>query len=204
MALPHYNLPTPNQTIGMESFPVVMVPNDGTARASHLKELFFSRKTQAITALLCMSAVATALWIYFEPTNAFISAKNSSAMLMASLAVAAVTLILLGIAAVYKLQSRDSFTTPPETISLPANREAVTVRNQTASSSIESAVIAFERHKRIASEQTTAVEFLCEDFVSEPFIEFLDESVIAEVFSDEMIAPDCLVFSIEVKENVTQ
>ena len=204
MALPHYNLPAPNQTFGMESFPVVMVPNDDPARASHLRDFIFSRKTQAITALISMASIATALWIYFEPTNAFISAKNSSAMLMASLAVAAITLILLGIAAVNKLQSRDSFTTPPETISLSANREAVTSRHQTASSSIESAVIAFERHKRIASEQTTAVEFLCEDFVSEPFIEFLDESVIAEVFSDEMIAPDCLVFSIEVKENVTQ
>ena len=204
MALPHYNLPTPNQTIGMESFPVVMVPNDDPARALHLKDLLFSRKTQAITALICMTAVATALWVYFEPTNAFISAKNSSAMLMASLAIAAVTLILLGIAAVFRLQSRDSFTTPPETISLSATREAVTPRHQTAASSMESAVSAFERHKRIASQQTPGVEFLCEEFVSEPFIEFLDESVIAEIFSDEMVAPDCLVFRIEVKENVTQ
>ena len=200
MALPHYKLPTPQQTLGMESFPVVMVPNDGPVQTSHLKALFFSRKTQAITAVISIASIATSLWVYFEPTNALIPATMSSSIMMASSAITGITLILLAFAAIHQLQSRDSFTTPPETMSLLASREALAL---TAPSSLESVVKVFEQHQRIASERTTAVEFSCEDFVSEPFIEFLDEAVIAEVFSDEMIAPDCLVFRIEVKENVT-
>jgi hypothetical protein len=201
MALPHYKLNAPQQVAGMESFPVVMVPSDSPVRASQLKEIIFSRKTQAITALICMVAIATALWIYLEPTNSLFPENTGILMLRGSLAVAAITLVLLVFSAAKKFQSSDSFITPPETTSLLAGREALAA---TTPSSIGSVVAVFESQKRLVSEQANAVEFSCEDFVSEPFIEFLDESVIAELFSDEMVAPDCLIFSIEVKENVTQ
>ena len=204
MTLPHYKLHAPQQTFGMESFPVVMVPNDEPAQSSHLKDVFFSRPTQVITAVISMTAVATALWVYFEPTTALIPARTGSLILMASSAITGITVILLVFSAIHKFQSRDSFTTPPETISLSASRAAVSTLTLTPPSSIEGAVLAFEQYKQLATEQANAVEFLCEEFVSEPFIEFLDEAVIAEVFSDEMIAPDCLIFSLEVKENVTQ
>ncbi len=198
MALPHYKLQAPQQTFGLDSFPVVMVPNDGTVKTSYLKDLFFSRKTQALIAVISIVSIATALWIYFEPTTDLIPEKSSRSILIVSLATVAITLILLVIAAIYKLQSSDSFTSPPPTLSLLASREATTP------SSIKGVVKAFEQRGQLASEQSNAVEFSCEEFVSEPFIEFLDESVIASVFSDEMIAPDCLVFSIEVKEDVTE
>ena len=201
MALPHYKLHAPQQALGMDSFPVVMVPNDGPKHTSYLKDLFFSRKTQAIIALVSMAAIATALWVYLEPSNDLFPVNTGNSILISSLAIAAVTLILLTLAAINKFKSRDSFTTLPETISLLAGRETSAA---TTPSSVESVVEAFENYKRLASEQATSVEFFCEDFASEPFIEFLDEAVIAELFSDEMIAPDCLVFSLEVNENVTQ
>lgn len=201
MALPHYKLNAPQQIAGIESFPVMMVPNDSPVRASHLKEIIFSRKTQAITALICMAAIATALWVYLEPKNSLIPENLGNSILIGSFVVAALTLISLTFAVIKKSQSSDSYPTPPETMTLLAGREPFAV---VAPLSIESAVEAFEKGKRLVSEQTTEVEFSCEEFVSEPFIEFLDESVIAAVFSDEMIAPDCLIFSIEVKENVTQ
>ena len=201
MALPHYKLHTPQQTIGMESFPVVMVPNDEPARTSHVKSLFFSRKLQVITVVINMTAIATALWVYFEPTTTLIPAQMNRSILMGSLVITAITLLLLVVAGINKIQSRASFTTPPETISLAASREVFALA---APSSIEGVVLAFEQHQQLTAERATAVEFSCEEFVSEPFIEFLDESVIAEVFSDEMIAPDCLIFSLEVKENVTR
>ncbi len=201
MALPHYKLNAPQQVAGMESFPVVMVPSDSPVRAAHVKDLLFSRKTQAITALICMAAIATALWIYLEPKNSLFPSNTGNLILTGSLVIAAITTFLLVFAAIKSSQRSDAFTTPPETTSLLAGREIQTVATP---SSIESVVAKFEKNKRLVSEQTTAVEFSCEDFVSEPFVEFLDESVIAELFSDEMVAPDCLIFSIEVKENVTQ
>jgi len=47
---------------------------------------------------------------------------------------------------------------------------------------------------------STQIEVCFEQWSSEPFNEIIDESVLAEVFNDEMLAPDHMVISLKIDE----
>jgi hypothetical protein len=67
-------------------------------------------------------------------------------------------------------------------------------------------IVPMEKKETVKKETVKAVprrlhvEAHCEEWASEPFLEILDESILAEIYDDKLAAPDRLVFCLRVED----
>ena len=183
MALPHYKLqkqlvenPTP------EEFPFLLVPNDAPPKAERLREFFYSKSLAIFLVLALVGSTTGLIWQIFDPRTAMNLDLLKNAYFIACLATSITSLlILLTIASMKKKQA--NFIATPMTFNLPAPKP-----------------LTLAKVLELKPPSNTVVEWRCEQWDSAPFVEVLEETVIAEVFSDEMIAPDHMVFSVAVED----
>jgi hypothetical protein len=176
MALPHYKLHTLDKSVPLEpsSFPVILVPADPPQKTERLRNALRSKKLLTTFAILAVVASATLLWLLLEPGN---KPPNPRYLIMLG-GVAGFSLLYFLLAAL-----------------LGRNAEA-----PLPTATAHEFALLTPRESIKADATPSQVEICCEEWSSEPFTEIMDESVMAEVFNDEMIAPDHLIFSFKVEE----
>ncbi len=175
MALPHYKLHTPEATT---AFPVLLAPTETPPRAATLKQIFCSRKFLIAIEILAVAAGATLLWLLLDPT---IIAPKPLQLWIPGITLGVCLLLFLVIALV-KNGADIEVTEEPE---LPLAMAPP---------------LLVSKPKKLASTAQFGPEMTLEIWSSEPFEEIMDEALMAEVFNNDFIAPDQLVFSIQIAE----
>ncbi|MFN7928660.1 MAG: hypothetical protein U0Y68_12055 [Blastocatellia bacterium] len=178
MALPHYNLDTSDNTQQFQSaaFPVVLVPADASRKARPVRHFLRARWWLTMVGIIAMLAVAALLWLALDPNQRTFAPQR--------LLWPAVTLGICGFFFLLALWAGRA--------SQPA-ADTTTDTEETP----ESEILPPEAPPTLPP-ALPHIAVSCEQWVSEPFTEIMDEAVLAEIFDDEMVAPDHLVFSLRV------
>ncbi len=175
MALPHYKLHTPESSA---AFPVLLAPAEAPPRAATLKQLFCSRQFLIGVEILSVAAGATLLWLLLDPT---IKAPKPIHLLIPGITLGVCLLLFLVIA-------------------LVKNRADIEVTAEPELPLAMAPPLPVSKPKNLASASELRPEMTLEVWSSEPFEEIMDEALMAEVFNDDFVAPDQLVFSIQIAE----
>lgn len=176
MALPHYNLNATEETLEIQqsAFPVILVPEDAPPKSTRIRNFFRSKILLSIFGIIALAACGAALWSILDPNSRAPHLKDFQ-----------IHGIVLGACALYFLLAA----------LLGKTKEAV------IPSLIDDPIPLVTKVKEIPSPQTnTHIEVFFEQWSSEPFDEILDEALLAEVFNDEMLAPDHMVFSLRLED----
>ncbi len=183
MALPHYKLQKQIvETRAPEEFPFLLVPADTPPKAERLRGFLYS-KTLTIFLILALAASASGLiWQFFDPRTVVSPELLKNPFLISCASTFGVSLILLLILAGIK------------------KKQASFVANPIALNTAKPTQLTLAKVLELPPRPNTVVEWHCEKWDSAPFVEVLEETLIAEFFSDEMVAPDHLIFSFEVEE----
>ncbi|MBL8205637.1 MAG: hypothetical protein JNM09_15485 [Blastocatellia bacterium] len=179
MALPHYKLHAEALPDAPITYPVLLAPAEAPIRLALLKQILRSKIFLIGLQILSIAAGATLLWMWLDPT---IKTPKPAHVLIPAVTLGGCFLLFI-ITALIKSKEDDSLPiiadVSPSTPVLPV--APVTVTTQASPCKLK-----------------TEVSF--EQWSSKPFQEIMDEAVIAEIFNDELIAPDHMVFSIRVTE----
>ncbi len=176
MALPHYNPNSNEPSLAMQqdSFPVILVPADNPGQTARVRTFLCCKPWLTILGSLAVLASAALLWMILDPNN---NPLNLRELLIPAGVLA--TCCLFFIIAAWAGKGNGA----------------------------TGAVIAEEQpapKKRIESlalpQLNTQIEVCFEEWSSEPYNEIIDDAVLAEVFNDEMLAPDHMVISLRVNE----
>jgi hypothetical protein len=182
MALPQYKLhnAVKQPLLAAGPFPVILAPADPPQRLERLKNFLCSRKFLTTLVMLSIAAGATLLWFVLDPSHKL---PNPTFLLVPAGTLAACLLLFFIIA----LVRIGAGTTAPET----SEEELLPLPEIIRAKPVE--------HRR-AKPTAPQVEVKFEAWSSAPFTEILEDAVIAEVFNDEMLAPDHMVVSFKVEE----
>lgn len=185
MALPHYKLyhGEPTNILPPEQFPFLLVPNESSSALHRIRNFFLSKfLLQVLGTAICASG-GTLIWLSFEPArNIEIDGLKFSTLLIPA-SILGGSLLLLVIIAILKARADK-----PVEESLPMEIPQMEI------------VPLAPTHNR-SHPNHPIVEWRCEEWATEQYIEVLDDAVIAEIFPDEMMAPDRMIFSFEIKES---
>jgi F0F1-type ATP synthase assembly protein I len=175
MALPHYKLHTPSETPA--AFPVLLAPTEAPSRFASVKQFSQSRKLLIGLVAIVVIAGAALLWILLDPGG---TAPKPIHLLIPAIALGLCLLIFVVMAI---------------------------IKNRAEASSLDEAdaplPIAFPPINQIPPRLPRArlkTELNLEKWSSEPFQEIMDEAVMAEVFDDDLVAPDHMIFSLKVAD----
>ena len=177
MALPHYKLQhITNQAIDLSlaSFPVILVPNDPPRKIEKLRGAIRSKKALTTMVLLAVLASAALLWLVLDPQSKVLNLRLL--MIPASVIIGCLLFFVL---ALLLGSGTDESAAEILTEELPELGYKETLPPQL-------------RHNQ--------VEFCFEQWSSEPYNEILADTVVAEIFDDDLLAPDHLVFSLKAEE----
>ena len=174
MALPHYKLHTPEASA---AFPVLLAPTEAPPRFAVLNQIFCSRKLLIIVEIISVAAGAALLWLLLDPT---ITAPKPIHLLIPA--------ITLGICLLCFV-----------VIALVKNRAEARLSDET-DQPLPMAALAVAPPKPQLPTAELQAELNLEQWSSEPFQEIMDEALIAEVFDDDLVAPDHMVFSLKFSE----
>lgn len=180
MALPHYKLQTKALPDAPRSFPVLLAPEDPPVRFPLLKRILRSRLLLVGLQIIAVTAGASLLWIWLDPK---LKTPHPLFILLPAVSLGLCCFLFMLIALVKN--------NPEEIVPEIPEEEPPLPRQQVSEAEIKPDVTGLH------------AEVDCEEWVSHPFQEIMDEAVIAEVFDDDLIAPDHLVFSVKVPEEVT-
>ena len=172
MALPHYKLQTPEAST---AFPVLLAPTETPPRFAALEQIFRSRKLLIALEIIAVAAGAALLWLLLDPT---IQTPKPLLLLIPAITLGFCLLFFVIIAFVKKRVEIEIPNEPDSLLSMP--------------------MPAVSKSNTLAPANEFAVEMNLEQWSSEPFQEILDEALIAEVFNDDLVAPDHLVFSLQL------
>jgi hypothetical protein len=175
MALPHYKLHTPSEVPA--TFPVLLAPTEAPPRFASVKQFFQSRKLLIGLLTIAVLAGAALLWILLDPG---VTAPKPIHLLIPSVALGLCLLIFL-VMAVIKNRA-----------------EAITLDDSDAPLPI--AIPPMNQMTPRLSRTHLKTELNLEKWSSGPFQEIMDEAVMAEVFDDDLVAPDHMVFSLQVTD----
>lgn len=179
MALPRYKLHTETLPDAPASYPVLLAPAEEPKRFGFLKQAFISKKFLIVLQIISLAAFGTLLWLMLDPT---IKSPQPTYVLVPAITLA-VCVVLFIIIAIVRNRANQQLPAPVEATPKPTVRPIVHP-------------IAKPRRKSVA--QNVELDF--EQWSSEPFQEIMDEAVLAEVFTDDLVAPDKMVFSIKVED----
>ena len=177
MALPHYKPHTYNATEAATAYPVLLAPTETQSRWGAIKQFFISHKLLLSVEIIAVAAGASILWLLLDPTM-----KNVRSIYFV------IPVIILGIcvflftlfSVINNRGERDLPSDPqswPEITNLPVSQV-----------------------KALKPRSALKTELRLEQWSSAPFLEIIDEAVLAEVFNDDLLAPDHMVFSVNVVE----
>ena len=212
MALPHYKPQTQNQAqiVMAETFPVVLVPNDAPPKIARVLNLLQSGKF--LTTLLLITGISGAalLWMMLEPVNQtnLKGLKLSPVIMLA--AIFSLSLIALTVIAFLKksteAKSISSLITSPEIFLVPKSATPAPAPSTATNFSRTKPNLVLSKPRNLSEEINMAtppnaiIEWSCEEWSSAPFVEILEDIYIADVFPDEMVAPDHMIFCFEHRE----
>lgn len=177
MALPHYKLHTHTTLEASAAFPVLLAPAEMPPRLAALQQIFRSRKLLVSLQILAVAAGAALLWFLLDPTIK----EPKPLQLWIPTITLGVCLLLFVVIALVKNRTETDVSDEPDP--LPPM-----------------AALAVGKTKAFAPANEFAVEMNLEQWSSEPFQEIMDEALIAEVFNDDLVAPDHMVFSVKFAE----
>ena len=177
MALPHYKLHTHIASEMPATFPVLLAPTETPPRFAALKHIFRSRKLLLGLQMISVVAGAALLWLLLDPT---IKAPKPIHLLIPAITLG-LCLLSFVIIALVKNRTETDLTDESDQI-LPM------------------AALPVSKPKSHLPHSELKAEVNLEQWSSEPFREIMDEAVIAEVFNDDLVAPDHMVFTVKVAE----
>lgn len=183
MALPHYKLQ--KQLVEKstpEDFPFILVPPDSAPKVERLRGFLASKPLTIFLVLLFVASATALIWQFFDPQTVFSKELLKNPIVIASASTLIASLIILLILTSLKKKQTD-FVASPMTLNLAETKK-----------------LSLAKVLEITPRPNTVIEWRCEQWDSAPFVEVLEETVIAELFSDEMVAPDHMVFSFEVED----
>lgn len=189
MALPHYNpnLSNEAQQLQQTVFPVILVPEEAPLKSHRLRQFLQSRRWLTTVVGVALLAAGIMLWLLLDPTNKTLDVKQ---LLWPASA--------LGLCSFFLLLALWLGREPKETREKEATGEPRSTETKLLTPvEVETLPIIFSPALPAAPPQ---IEFCFEQWDSEPVEEILDEALLAEVFDDNLLAPDHLVFSIKVGE----
>ncbi len=212
MALPHYKSQAQNQAkiVMAETFPVVLVPNDAPPKIARVLNLLQSGKL--LTTLLLITGISGAalLWMMLEPVNQTNLKGLKLSPVIIPVAIFSLSLIVLTVITFLKKstesKSISSLHIQPEIFLIPKSATPAPAPSTATNFSRTKPNLVLTKPRNLAEDMNTAtppnaiIEWRCEEWSSEPFVEILEDIYIAEVFPDEMIAPDRMIFCFERKE----
>lgn len=181
MALPHYKLqtnPLPEAPVG---FPVLLAPAEPPLRFAFIKRALRSRLLLISIEILSIAAGAVLLWLWLDPTS---TAPKPLHLLMPAVTLGVCVFLLLLMALVKNDADAPEHEAAPE-LPLPVAQPVAPVQRPAHNG---------------AHNGVVKPEWKLEQWSSKPFVEVLDEAVMAEVLDDDCVAPDHLVLSVKVKE----
>lgn len=177
MALPHYKPHTYNAAEATTAYPVLLAPTETPSRWGAVKQFFFSHKLLFVVELIAVVACASLLWVLLDP-----SMKNAGSLYFLTPAIIlGICIFLFGL--ISMINHRADYNLSSETNA----RQEITHLPAT-------------QVKALLPRTAVRTELRLEQWSSEPFLEIMDEAVLAEVFNDDMVAPDHIVFSVKVVE----
>lgn len=176
MALPHYNPNSnePSLVPQQDSFPVILVPADNPHHTARVRTFLCSRKLLTIFGILAVLAGAVMLWMILDPNN---KPLNFREFLIPASVLAGCCLFF--IIAAWAGKSDE------EKVSIVADEQPAPKKRL---------------EKTALPPPPPQIEVCCEEWSSEPYNEIIDDAVLADVFNDEMLAPDHMVISLKVNE----
>ena len=177
MALPHYKLHTNPLPEVPTAFPVLLAPSEPPLRFAFFKRILRSRALLIGLQVLFITAGAVLLWLWLDPTT--LSPQPIHLLIPAITLGACVALLIL--IALVKNNPDPAETEAAPDIPLPIPPPITPVPRPTHNS-------------------FTPSEWNLEQWSSRPFVEVLDDAVMAEVLDDDLVAPDYLVLSVNVQE----
>lgn len=177
MALPHYKLHTNPLPDAPVAFPVLLAPAEPPLRLAFIKRALRSRPLLIGIEILSITAGAVLLWLWLDPT---ITAPKPVHILIPAVTLGVCVFLLLLLALVKNDADAPEHEAAPE-LPLPVTQPVAQV-------------------PRPVRNGAAKPEWRLEQWSSKPFVEVLDEAVMAEVFDAELVAPDHLVLSVKVKE----
>ncbi len=175
MALPHYKLHTSSEAPA--AFPVLLAPTEAPSQFAAVKQFFHSRKLLVSLVMIAVIAVAALLWILLDPT---ITAPKPIYLLIPAIALGLSLLCFIVIA-------------------IAKNRAEAELPDK-SDEPLPIAVLPISKATPQLPRARLKTELNLEKWSSEPFLEIMDEAVMAEVFDDDLVAPDHMVFSLKVAE----
>ncbi|HEX4947819.1 MAG TPA: hypothetical protein VFZ34_14200 [Blastocatellia bacterium] len=186
MALPHYKLHTLNNASlqAQTLFPVLLAPMDPPQKFARLKQFFRSKKLLIALETLSLAAGATLLWLWLDPT---IKAPLPVYWIAPSVTLGVCLLLFLMMALARNRTTVTEATEIETAADLPPQTPVYLPRKTPPTVTGKSGV-------------PPAIELDFEQWTSEPFVELIDEAIITEIFDDELIAPDHMVFCVKVPE----
>jgi hypothetical protein len=134
--------------------------------------------------VLAIAAGAVLLWLWLDPT---IKAPQPSYVWIPALILGVCFFLLILMA----LAKNNADTTEQETmpeLPLPVTQPIV------------AAIAPIAQRPQALRTATNKPQWKLEQWTSQPFVEVLDEAVMAEVLNDDFVAPDHLVLSVKVME----
>lgn len=192
MALPHYNLDTSEtaQQLQQSAFPVILVPAEAPQKTRRVRQFLRSRRWLTFLAIIAVVAIAVMLWMVLDPNHKVFDPKQ---LVWPAAALGSCCLFFL----LALLASKE----PKEKAEEPPTFERLEVEEPPTIKRKEAEVLSYLSAPALpAAEAAPRIEFCFEQWTSEPFTEIMDEALLAEVFDDEMVAPDHMVFSVKVDE----
>lgn len=176
MALPHYKLHTNPLPETPAAFPVLLAPSEPPLRFAFIKRALRSRALLIGIEILSVAAGAALLWLWLDPT---ITAPQPIHLLIPAITLGVCFVLSILIALV---RNNPDATEPEAAPELPLPIPHITPVQRPTHNGV------------------TKSEWSLEQWSSRPFVEVLDDAVMAEVLDDDLVAPDYLVLSINIKE----
>lgn len=178
MSLPHYKLQTEYSSSTPDLFPVLLPPAEPPKRFTRLKTWLRSRKLLIGLQVLSVAASAALLWMWLDPT---LIAPKPVYLLVPAITLAVCLFLFLLIALVknkLEIVPTDTQVDQPTSLTLltPSSKKALPPK----------------------TELNTEVNL--EQWTSGHYEEILEDTIIADVFDDGLLAPDRLIFTVKVED----
>lgn len=195
MALPHYNPNLSNEAQQHQQtvFPVILVPEEAPLKSHRLRQFLRSRRWLTTVVGVALLAVGIMLWLLLDPTNKTFDSKPFLWQLLWPASA-------LGLCSFFLLLALWLGREPKEARDKEATGEPLSTETKLLPP-VEVETLPIHLPPTLPAARTSPqMEFCFEQWDSEPVEEILDEALLAEVFDDNLLAPDHLVFSVKVGE----
>ncbi|MBS1812584.1 MAG: hypothetical protein JST84_30735 [Acidobacteria bacterium] len=175
---------------------MILVPADPPRKVEQLRIKLRSKKLLTFFGIIAVLAGAAMLWIALEPQNKELNLKQL--MIPASILGSCLLFFLLA-ALLGKNSATEEMVDISEELVSELTQKSLAVKSQPISLTPE---VTGEETLTLTAVPGTGKPFevYFEEWSSEPYTEIIDDSLIVEIFNDEMIAPDHLVFSVRATD----